>query len=466
LGLVWGETLRALRAIASVVIVASVVGGCAGAIERTPVPTAMAAEKANVPNIPGARFWADEAPKDLKKAYAEHLQGVPKLGASAPLVNGRMQIDVLALSGGGSDGAFGAGVLTGWTARGDRPEFEHVTGVSAGSIIAPFAFLGPKYDPQLREIWTEYKTDELVVPQIVNGLLGGQALTDTGPLRKLVAKYIDREFLIAVSKEYQRGRLLTVGTTNLDAKRPVVWNMGAIARHYDNPEAVQLFRDVIVASAAIPGLFPPVNIKVKVDGKLYDEMHVDGGVTRQIYVTPVNLPFQAFDVLYPKPPQRHLWLVHNGKMNPQFGAVKPTTFEIAGESINALMLYQHKGDNYRIYRMAKDAGANFNSIAIPPEFNHAYTEKFDLGYQRALYEEGIRIGKAKDWRKKPSDLPEERPARVAKPKPEPALPAPATPEAPAATPLEPGDTEPAAPKPPGQPVAMDRVSDLETSATQ
>ncbi len=168
------------------------------------------------------------------------------------MIDGRAQIDVLALSGGGSDGAFGAGVLTGWTARGDRPEFEHVTGVSAGSIIAPFAFLGPKYDAQMREIWTDYNTDQLVVPQIVSGLLGGDALVDTSPLRKLVAKYVDRDFLKAVAREYERGRLLTVGTTNLDAKRPVVWNMGAIARHYDDPEAVQLFRDVIIASAAIP----------------------------------------------------------------------------------------------------------------------------------------------------------------------------------------------------------------------
>jgi predicted acylesterase/phospholipase RssA len=459
-----GEPLQVKAAIAGLIIVAALSGGCAGAIERNAVPSAMAAEKADVPNIKGARFWADETPKDLKKAYAEHLQGVPKLGASAPLVNGRMQIDVLALSGGGSDGAFGAGVLTGWTARGDRPEFEHVTGVSAGSIIAPFAYLGPKFDPQLREIWTEYRTDELVVPQIINGLLGGQALADTGPLRKLVAKYIDREFLMAVAKEYKRGRLLTVGTTNLDAKRPVVWNMGAIARHYDDPEAVQLFRDVIIASAAIPGLFPPVNIKVKVDGKLYDEMHVDGGVTRQIYVTPVNLPFQAFDVLYPKPPQRHLWLVHNGKMTPQFGAVKPSTFQIAGESIGALMLYQHKGDNYRIYRMAKDAGASFNSVAVPPDFSHASKEKFDLEYQRALYGEGIRIGKAREWSKKPLDVPDLPPSRIADPKPRPA----ATPasDAPAAAPTDPTtpDSEPSAPAP--KPVAMDRVSEIQTGATQ
>ncbi len=186
---------------------------------------------------------------------------------------------------------------------------------------------------------------------------------------------------------------------------------------------------------------------MKVDGKLYDEMHVDGGVTRQIYVTPVNLPFRAFDVLYPKPPVRRLYLVHNGKMTPQYGAVTPSTFKIAGESINALMLYQHKGDNYRIYRMAKDAGADFNSVAIPPDFDHAYKEKFDLEYQRALFEEGVRIGKAKQWRKKPIDVPDDPPGRVATPSPKPAPPA--TPEAPAAAPAQPEApaSEPTAPAP-------------------
>ncbi|MGE5266771.1 MAG: patatin-like phospholipase family protein, partial [Deltaproteobacteria bacterium] len=290
-----------------------------------------------------------------------------------------------------------------------------------------------------------------------------------GPLKKLIAHYIDRDFLKKVAKQYERGRLLTVGTTNLDAKRPVVWNMGAIARHYDNPAAVQLFRDVILASAAIPGLFPPVNIKVMSDGKYFDEMHVDGGVTRQIYVSSIDVPFKSFDVLYPKPPKRHLYLVHNGKMTPQYGAVKPSTFQIAGESINTLMLYQHKGDNYRIYRMAMDAGADYNAVAIPSDFNHAYTEKFDLGYQRALFEEGIRVGKAKDWRKKPSDVYEAprvaTPAAPANPEPQPGPPA-AEP-APAPQPAEPApaapDTPPVVPNAPVEPVAMDRVSAIETA---
>lgn len=449
-----------LSALWIVVSAAVACGGCAGMIERAPVPTALAAEKAVVPEVPGARVWADEAPKDLKKSYRTVLQGVPQLGASAPMVNGRSQIDILALSGGGSDGAFGAGVLTGWTARGDRPEFEHVTGVSAGSIIAPFAYLGSDYDPQLKEIWTQYRTDQLVVPQIVTGLLGGEALADTAPLKKLVAHYIDRDFLKKVAKQYERGRLLTVGTTNLDAKRPVVWNMGAIARHYDNPAAVQLFRDVIVASAAIPGLFPPVNIKVKVDGQIYDEMHVDGGVTRQIYVTPVNLPIKAFDALYPKPPNRRIFLVHNGKMTPEYGAVTPSTYQIAGQSINALMLYQHKGDNYRIYRMAKDAGADFNSVSIPPTFEFKSEEKFDLNYQRALFEEGMRVGKAKQWRKAPVDVP------AAEPEPIPAADTASPPAAP--SPENKPEPPPAdgAPAPPSdsEPIAMGKVSRLEAPA--
>jgi hypothetical protein len=164
--------------------------------------------------------------------------------------------------------------------------------------------------------------------------------------------------------------------------------------------------------------------------------------------------------------------VHNGKMTPQYGAVKPSTFQIAGESINTLMLYQHKGDNYRIYRMALDGGADYNSVAIPPAFNHTSTEKFDLGYQRALFEEGIRVGKARKWSKKPGDV-FDVPSRVATPTPaapaeqsppaEPAAAEPSSPSAePAPAPAIPG-APPAAPNAPPQPIAMDRVSIIETA---
>lgn len=395
------------RVVSLTIVAASAltISGCAATMVRTPLESAIVSETAQLADIPGSRTWGDEAPKNLEAAYRDYLQDVPKLGASAPIVKGRAQIETLALSGGGSDGAFGAGVLVGWTERGDRPEFEYVTGVSAGAIIAPFAYLGPEYDPHITEIWTQIHSEDLITPQIISGLLGGSALEDTAPLRNLIARYIDREFLKKIAAQYDRGRLLTIGTTNLDAKRPVVWNMGAIARHHHKPEAVQLFRDVVLASAAIPGLFPPVNIKVKSNGKIYDEMHVDGGVTRQIYVNSVNLPFRAFDKLYDKKPKRHLYLVHNGKMTPDFDPVPPTTLDIATQSIYALMMYQHHGDVYRIYRMAKDDGVDFNSIAVPPAFSVKAKQHFDLKYQRALFAEGKKMGQAKNWSKAPNNLP-------------------------------------------------------------
>lgn len=378
--------------------------GCANGVIRNPVPTARAETQAAIPHIPGARVWGDASPDNVAVEFRKRAPHAPKLGKSAPIVAGRSQIEILALSGGGPDGAFGAGVLAGWTARGDRPVFEHVTGVSAGAIIAPLAFLGPDYDEELKEIWTAYNTDELVTPQFVAGLLGGDALVDTKPLRELIKRYVDADLMKKIAREYKRGRYLTIGTTNLDAKRPVVWNMGEIAAQ-GTPQSLELFRDVILASAAIPGLFPPVNIKVAADGKVYDELHVDGGVTRQIYVTPVNLPFEAFDALYEKPPQRYVYLIQNGKMDPEYEPVDQKTLPIATQSIYTLLLSQHRGDIYRIYRMTKDSGADFNTLAVPTDFEFRSKEKFDVAYQKALYQRGFDLGRRRAWAKAPPDVP-------------------------------------------------------------
>ena len=194
---------------------AGMLAGCATPFDRHPVPSALADQKAALPHIEGGRFWGDDVPADLRAELKLRMPNMGNLTASADVVDGRKQIQILSLSGGGPDGAFGAGILNGWSKRGTRPEFEHVTGVSAGAIIAPFAFLGSEYDGKLEEIWTEYGTKDLVTPQIVAGLLGGDALVDTTPLKRLIARYVDREFLREIAAEYRRGRLLTIGTTNL-----------------------------------------------------------------------------------------------------------------------------------------------------------------------------------------------------------------------------------------------------------
>jgi hypothetical protein len=393
--------------VAASALVALAMLGCA-ALPRVTPPDASVAEKAVVPGLEGVRFWGDEIPSgDVVEEMRKRIPNLPRATADTRTSDGRPIIEYLALSGGGGDGAFGAGLLAGWTARGTRPQFEVVTGISAGSIIAPFAFLGPRYDKQLEEIWTEYKTSQLVTAQILPGLLGGPALADTTPLENLIARYIDKAFLRAIAAEYRRGRMLLVGTTNLDSQRPVIWNMGeiAISRHPDAPE---LFRKVIMASAAIPGAFPPVNIKVEANGQIYEEMHVDGGVTREVFIAPVQIKFSDFDRLYdPRygKPVRRVYIIRNGKVGPEFEAVKPTAVSIAARSVFTLTKSNGYGDVYRIWRMAKEGGAEFNLAAIPACFEHKAKEAFDPVYQRELYQAGYDAGlQGPQWQRLPPEL--------------------------------------------------------------
>ena len=389
LGLVW------------VVAVCAGLSGCAAMLVHNGIGDSRLAAKATVAGMPGVRFWADEAPRDVVAEAHRRLPNLPRLAQNSTLIDGRPIVETLALSGGGGDGAFGAGVLTGWTERGDRPEFEIVSGVSAGAIIAPFAFLGPKYDPQLKEIWTQYQTNEVVISSILPGLLGGPALADNAPLVGLIAQYVDKKMLRAVAHEYARGRLLLVLTTNLDAQRPVVWNMGEIARH-GSEDALELFRKVILASAAIPGALPPVSIPVVADGKAFDELHVDGGTTREVFVLPVQAPFKAFDPLYPAPPVRKLYIIKNGKVVPESEITKPKAVSIAARAILTLTKNQNMLELYRIHRLAQDAGAQFNLLAIPPSFTKKANEFFDPDYQSALFDEGRRIGRnGGPWMHKP-----------------------------------------------------------------
>lgn len=384
------------------VLLATVLGlaGCAATIPRNGISDPRLALQAEIPHMHGVRFWADDVPKDPIAEIRRRTAHMPPIARSAKRIDGRPVIETLALSGGGSDGAFGAGVLAGWTQRGDRPEFEIVTGVSAGAIIAPFAFLGPSEDEKLKVIWTEYKQNEVITTQLLPALFGGPALADTTPLQELIAHYVDREFLDRIAAQYRRGRILMVLTTNLDAQRPVVWNMGEIALSR-SPRAIELFRNVILASAAIPAAFPPVKIEVEADGKIYDELHVDGGTTREVFVLPAEAPLQAFDSLYPARPIRRFFIIKNGKATPEQEVVTPTTLKIAARAISTLIKSQNQGELYHIYRVALDAGADFNFTAVPASFDFTTTQIYDPKYQAALYAEGIKEGRRNVWMKTP-----------------------------------------------------------------
>ncbi len=270
-------------------LLCGVIAACGTIPNRNPVPLADG-RLAEIPGMKNVRFWGDETPETLVKrmrtATAEEMR------ADQPGIVGK-QHHYLAISGGGQDGAFGAGILTGWTEAGTRPEFTMVTGISTGALSAPFAFLGPDYDKALTEIYTTLSSKDLIEQRAWTVIATGDAAVDTAKLRAIIDHYVDDTMLFRLAEEHRNGRRLFIGTTNLDARRPVIWNITAIAAS-GAPDAQELIIDVLLASASIPGAFPPVFIQVEQDGMKYDEIHVDGGAVQQAFVYPSTvdcLPF-------------------------------------------------------------------------------------------------------------------------------------------------------------------------------
>jgi hypothetical protein len=372
-------------------------------LPRDPVPLAYA-DKAVVIEGAEVRYWGDREPTNFRALTAEKWAQVKAKRSSLLRSGTRPRIDFLAISGGGSDGAFGAGLLVGWTARGDRPEFDIVTGISTGALTAPFAFLGPKYDPALKAVYTTYSTDQLVTKQPIRGLLGGDALASNAPLARVIASYVTEDFMKEVAHEHARGRRLLIGTTNLDAQRPVIWDMGKIASSGD-PRALELFRNVLLASAAIPGVFPPVDIKVEVEGQVREEMHVDGGTTNQVFLLPTQIRTGSIDANLGISPVRRLYIIRNGRVAPEYKAVKASTLAIAGRSISTLIKTQGIGDLYQMYELARRNKVQYNLAYIPGDFPDTSTEAFDPKYMSQLFELGYKLGKSgTEWKKTPPRL--------------------------------------------------------------
>ncbi len=304
---------------------------------------------------------------------------------------------MLAISGGGDSGAFGAGLLNGWTTAGTRPEFKVVTGVSTGALSAPFAFLGARCDPALKAVYTDVSQSDIFRPRgLLKGFFG-DALADTSPLYRLVDRFVDRRLLDAIAAEYAKGRLLLVGTTNLDTLEPVIWNMTAIAASSD-PHALELFRKVLLASAAIPAAFPPVLIDVDAGGQHFQEMHVDGGAMAQVFAYPPSLNVSASGVER----QRALYIIRNARLDPDWASVKRRTLPIATRAVSGLMQSQGMGDLFRIYMTATRDGVDYNLAFIPPTFTTPHTKDFDPAYMRPLFDLGFQMAAAGfPWRKEP-----------------------------------------------------------------
>ena len=291
----------------------------------------------------------------------------------------------LAISGGGDNGAFGAGLLNGWTASGTRPEFKVVTGVSTGALIAPFAFLGPRYDGELTKFYTMIsQKDVFKLRGMIKGVFS-DAMADTTPLANMIAQNTDQALLDAIAAEYAKGRVLLVATANLDSLEPVVWNMTAIAAS-KSPGSLKLFRSILLASASIPAAFPPVMIDVTVNGASHQEMHADGGTMAQVFVYPPSINTELLREAAPR--RRVLYIIRNARLDAPWENVPRKTMSIASRAIGSMTTTQGIGDLYRIYATTQRDSVEFNLAYIPSTFRQHPVEQFDQGYMRELYEFG------------------------------------------------------------------------------
>lgn len=387
-------------------VVMIVLAGCTTVLVRSPVPEASLDEarpygmKQSV-----LRMWGDSPARATVEAVVEERADVFQQIIRRQIAAGKPPEFVsLALSGGGSDGAFGAGLLGGWTRRGDRPEFHLVTGISTGAIIAVFAFLGSEYDDDLRQVYTTYTTSDLFTRTIFAALTGGSAVLDASGYRSLLEYYIDDAVVAQLAEAYHDGRMLLIGTTNIDASRPVIWNIGAIAAS-GAPNSKKLIHDVIQASSAIPAAFPPVLIPVEANGRKYDEMHVDGGATQQVMLYSPGIPTRWIDEAIGTRVQRKAYVIINNKLDKAYDPVQPRLVAIARQALDSLISGSGSGDIYRIYALAQRDKIELNVMSIPRTFDREPDELFDPAYMRALYELGYEMGyKGEGWQAYPPDF--------------------------------------------------------------
>jgi len=383
-------------------VISLVCSGCATV--RHQVPQELVAQ-ATVSGMPEARTFIGSEDSLLQRNL---IASITEEGAQDYIgADGSKIYPLLAISGGSANGAYGAGLLKGWSQEGSRPKFKVVTGVSTGAITAPFAFLGKDYDDELEKLYTTMSTRDIMFFKGPLRALFGDSFGSNKPLEKKIKEIFTDEILKKIAIEHRAGRRLYVGTTNLDVGKFVVWDMGAIAARGDK----KLFCDVIRASAAIPVLFPPVFISVKAGGRTYDEMHVDGGTIAQAFTVyrlldPYAEKKKELGVGHIKIRARY-YVIRNGYVEQGYGKVKDNLISIANRSSDTMINAQGVGDTYTIYTYMKKRGYEFYLAFIPSDYRPAKKEEFDRKQMKQLFDRGYQdaLG-GYDWHTAPPGMKE------------------------------------------------------------
>lgn len=316
----------------------------------------------------------------------------------------KKRFQILALSGGAVYGAYTAGVLNGWSQSGERPTFDIVTGISTGGLISNLAFLGPAYDTRLCELYTTINSDDIFRRRPTIALLWSDSAASSAPLRRLVNENIDCQMLQQVAQAHAEGRRLYIGTTNLDTKRLIIWDMGAIASS-NRPDKLELYRTIVVASASVPGFFPPVPISVTVNGQRATEMHGDGGTTSQVFLAGTALKFDPEVIRAGQKPLigSDVYVILAGKLYGDPECVEPRIKSIASNALSSLTYAQARNDMIRIWSLCRLTGMGYHSTSIPLDFA-APTDSLDFRPEpmQRMFAEGMRHGMSpRSWRTTP-----------------------------------------------------------------
>lgn len=369
---------------------------------REPALSLAQSQHVLVLGIPNARFMPSDTARlqqEFVAAAQREIEARRRAGLQGPLPPAKF----LAISGGGDDGAFGGGLLVGWSARGDRPVFKAVTGVSTGALSAPFAFLGSDYDAQLKAVYTETTARHIFIRRSPLAAIFEDAMGDTTPLRETVARLVDDRMVQRIAEEYAKGRLLLIMTANLDAGQDCIWNIGAIAAS-GRPGARELIIKILMASSAIPAVFPPVMIDLEVDGQHRQEMHADGGVFAQVFLYPpgINAAEAAANVPDVANRQRDAYIIRNGRVLSPQANVRRRTLPIASRAVSLMIGSSGVNDMIRIYAITRRDNVGYHLAYIDDDFTQPYKGPFNQTYMRALFKYGFERGAAGvEWKDKP-----------------------------------------------------------------
>jgi patatin-like phospholipase len=334
------------------------------------------------------------------RIYADTSRTLPEARAWLPLPRHK-EMNYLVLSSGGAGGAFSVGALKAWSDKGGRPEFDIVSGVSTGALIAPYAFLGSAYDKTLVDLYTSGVAKELVDADFLPKGLFGASLLKQEPLRIMVERYLTQDVLAKIAAEHRKGRRLLVLTSNLDSQRAVIWNMGAIAAS-GRPDALKLFQDIIIASASIPGLYPAVLIKAEAGGQAFEEMHSDGGSASQILTIPEGWMANSDKLGLPKDLKFNMYIIINNALMPEFSTTTNNTFVVMARANSALIKAQTRSALLATYIYAQKMGIRFRLASIDEQVPYSMTDPFNTDYMRTVYNLGYeRMASNSLWKDKP-----------------------------------------------------------------